>query len=110
MSGKNPLWRKRNDAVQSVAIAVHGEIPRPEDHPLLPPQDPLWSLIMECWNEDPEARPSMEFVLKQVRFRLGPHVNRVLTFGLSLSPSSWRGRETAGDSTRTHINSTVGSR
>lgn len=66
MSGKNPLWRKRNDAVQSVAIAVHGEIPRPEDHPLLPPQDPLWSLIMECWNEDPEARPSMEFVLKQL--------------------------------------------
>ncbi|KAG9034157.1 hypothetical protein FS837_002264 [Tulasnella sp. UAMH 9824] len=65
LSGKNPLWRKRNDAAQVVAVC-EGEIPRPEDHPLLHAKDPLWSLIMECWSEDAGGRPSMEFVLKQV--------------------------------------------
>lgn len=66
MSGLNPFWNRKNDAARIVAICV-GQIPVPEDHPGLPEDDPLWSLLRECWSTDPTNRPTMGIVLQQVR-------------------------------------------
>ncbi|KIO20911.1 hypothetical protein M407DRAFT_81035, partial [Tulasnella calospora MUT 4182] len=79
MSGKNPLWQRRNDIVRMVAVCS-GETPRPADHPLLPEIDPLWNLLNKCWSAEPEDRPSMKHVLQQVKIRLALCANGVLTF------------------------------
>ncbi|KIO28094.1 hypothetical protein M407DRAFT_231354 [Tulasnella calospora MUT 4182] len=50
-----------------VQLAVGGQMPEPEDHPKLPPSDPLWSLMRRCWNKAPAERPTMHEVLHEVR-------------------------------------------
>ncbi|KAG8901267.1 RHO1 GDP-GTP exchange protein 2 [Tulasnella sp. 408] len=41
--------------------------PKPEDHPDLPAQDPLWDLMRRCWNPLPAARPTIYEVLIELR-------------------------------------------
>ncbi|KAG8896126.1 hypothetical protein FRC00_006430, partial [Tulasnella sp. 408] len=63
MSGKNPLWKKKNDAVR-IAAVCQDETPQPRDHRLLPETDILWDLLKDCWIPEPEARPSINAVLQ----------------------------------------------
>ncbi|KAG8910635.1 hypothetical protein FRC01_006222 [Tulasnella sp. 417] len=65
MSGNNPFWRKKNEAVRIAAVCMD-EIPIPKDHPRLPAADSLWGLLRECWNIDPEKRPNMETILQRL--------------------------------------------
>lgn len=44
------------------------EPPKPEDHPGLPAQDPLWGLMRRCWDPRPSARPTIYEV--QIKARL----------------------------------------
>lgn len=67
MSGRNPFWKKKNEAVRIASVCMD-EIPVPKDHPGLPPSDPLWGLLRECWSSKPEQRPKMGEVLQRVRF------------------------------------------
>ncbi|KAG9042369.1 hypothetical protein FS837_010951 [Tulasnella sp. UAMH 9824] len=65
MSGSNPFWKKKNEAVRIAAVCMD-EIPLPKDHPRLPASDPLWGLLRECWSSEPEQRPKMEGVLQRL--------------------------------------------
>lgn len=40
---------------------------KPEDHPGLPADDPLWQLLRRCWNPDPQARPTAAQLIEEVR-------------------------------------------
>lgn len=69
MSGRNPLYERRNEAARIVAV-IMGDIPQPEYHPRLPGSDPLWGLLRECWSKEPEERPIINIVLQKVRLDL----------------------------------------
>ena len=58
-TGKCPFPELSDDAI-ALAICGGGRPPRPAD-PAVP--DQLWQLMQECWNEDPQLRPTPEEVL-----------------------------------------------
>ncbi|KAG8946262.1 hypothetical protein FRC00_009706, partial [Tulasnella sp. 408] len=63
MSGKQPFWNKRPNAT---IIAVYNDkTPEPKDHPGLPAEDSLWSLLSACWSGEPGHRPSVSVVLEK---------------------------------------------
>ncbi|KAG9012616.1 hypothetical protein FRB90_006580 [Tulasnella sp. 427] len=64
LSGKDPFWKKKNEATK-IAAVCKGFHPSPEDHTQLPADDPLWGLMVECWNQVPTSRPTMNKVLDQ---------------------------------------------
>lgn len=41
--------------------------PKPEEHPQLLSNDPLWSLIRRCWNRDRQKRPILLELESMVR-------------------------------------------
>ncbi|KAG8914380.1 Ankyrin repeat and protein kinase domain-containing protein 1, partial [Tulasnella sp. 417] len=47
------------------------EIPKPEDHPGLPAQDPLWEVMRRCWDPSPAARPTITEVLIELEGDIG---------------------------------------
>ncbi|KAG8923337.1 hypothetical protein FRC01_012881 [Tulasnella sp. 417] len=40
--------------------------PTVDEHPGLPPLDPLWSLLRRCWDRDPGARPTISRVVEEL--------------------------------------------
>ena len=64
MSGKPPFFGLSD--VTIILRAMAGEFPKPEDHPGLPPTDPLWGLMRRCWDMSPTARPTMSEILCEV--------------------------------------------
>lgn len=38
------------------------------DHPALPSENPMWTLLASCWAGDANVRPSMADVIEQVGF------------------------------------------
>lgn len=65
MSGKDPHWKKRNDAARAFATC-RSKVPVPEEHTGLPETDSLWGLLRECWSSKPEDRPTIGIVLQRV--------------------------------------------
>ncbi|KAG8996048.1 hypothetical protein FRB90_012837 [Tulasnella sp. 427] len=63
MSGKHPFWEKShpNEAILAV---WRDQVPLPQYHPYLPPNDPLWELLSKCWRSDSAERPAMSEVLE----------------------------------------------
>ena len=45
---------------------AEGEVPDPKEFLELPANDPLWGLLRKCWDKDPDKRPTMKEVLKEV--------------------------------------------
>ncbi|KIO20884.1 hypothetical protein M407DRAFT_219614, partial [Tulasnella calospora MUT 4182] len=45
---------------------LNGIVPDPEDHPLIPSENGLWSILLACWLLDPSCRPSMPEVVNLV--------------------------------------------
>lgn len=78
MSGEEPFGKKKNDAARITAICL-GETFKPADHLGLPEADSLWGLLNKCWSVDPEARPTIETVVKEVRNELHTTWRRSLT-------------------------------
>ncbi|KAG8954936.1 hypothetical protein FRC04_010420 [Tulasnella sp. 424] len=64
MSGNAPYFKLRGANIMLQAMQYWP--PKPEDHPNLPPSDPLWSLIRRCWSKTPSARPTMREVLGEL--------------------------------------------
>jgi len=64
MSGQPPFHEIRG--IRALLHAASGEIPVPESHPRLPANDPLWTLMRRCWSFEPNARPAMTDVLKEL--------------------------------------------
>lgn len=46
---------------------MQNQPPKPDDHPDLPAQDPLWKLMRRCWDPCPAARPTISELLIKVR-------------------------------------------
>lgn len=69
MSGEEPFGKKKNDAARITAICL-GETFKPADHLGLPEADSLWGLLNKCWSVDPEARPTIETVVKELQSEL----------------------------------------
>lgn len=65
MSGKDPHWKKRNDAARAFATC-RNKVPVPEEHTGLPETDSLWGLLRECWSSKPEDRPTIGIVLQRL--------------------------------------------
>ncbi|KAG9044912.1 hypothetical protein FS837_007338 [Tulasnella sp. UAMH 9824] len=69
MTGKWPFYQMATTARAILAIAM--EItPSPSDHPELPESDPLWNLMNECWDGEPEDRPSASQVVYKINLIL----------------------------------------
>lgn len=66
MTGKLPYITFNSDMGVIKAI-WGGATPSPEDYPELPASDPLWSVMRECWDEDPSQRPTMERLVTKLR-------------------------------------------
>ncbi|KAG8917276.1 hypothetical protein FRC01_002567, partial [Tulasnella sp. 417] len=64
MSGKPPFWGLRDATI--LLHIVKYETPKPEEHPDLPPDDGLWSLIRHCWRSKRTARPAMREILSEL--------------------------------------------
>lgn len=47
-------------------MIFNGIAPRPEDHPLIPPESGIWSVLQACWLVDPSCRPNMFEVIDLV--------------------------------------------
>ncbi|KAG8912570.1 hypothetical protein FRC00_004244, partial [Tulasnella sp. 408] len=62
MSGKQPFWNKR--PVATIIAVFNDKTPEPKDHPGLPADDPLWTLLFACWSGEPDNRPPMSMVLQ----------------------------------------------
>lgn len=54
-----------------------GKTPIREDYPELPSNDRLWEVMEQCWDQDPERRPSIEELQSKVcePHLLRPHAN-----------------------------------
>ncbi|KAG9025021.1 Ankyrin repeat and protein kinase domain-containing protein 1 [Tulasnella sp. UAMH 9824] len=65
MSGKPPFWGLRDSAI--LLRIIQNRTPKSEEHPELPPDDELWNLMRRCWDTDPNARPTMREVRREVR-------------------------------------------
>lgn len=46
---------------------LYNEPSKPEDHPGLPAQDPLWGIMRRCWDPLPSSRPTIYEILIEVR-------------------------------------------
>lgn len=58
MTGRAPFYLCPTAA--AVIISVYEDkTPSQKDHPELAEQDPLWSLMKECWNPRPDKRSPM---------------------------------------------------
>ncbi|KAG8974642.1 hypothetical protein FRB90_009742, partial [Tulasnella sp. 427] len=64
MSGDQPFFKKKTDSAVVTAI-IKGKEPIPADHPGLPENDSLWTLMRRCWKPDPELRPTMKIVIEE---------------------------------------------
>lgn len=64
MSGKGPFFGLHETTV--ILRVMQDQPPTPEDHPDLPPSDPLWDLMRVCWDKNAAARPTMQEVLGKV--------------------------------------------
>lgn len=64
MSGKPPFSGLREPII--MRRAVQDQPPKPEDHPELPPEDSLWSLMRRCWQQNPGLRPSIQGVMAEL--------------------------------------------
>lgn len=67
MSGKAPF----EDLSDLTALrrVMFGERPTAEEHPNLPANDPLWKLILRCWDSTPKSRPSIREVTGEVSLK-----------------------------------------
>ncbi|KAG8916209.1 hypothetical protein FRC01_003298 [Tulasnella sp. 417] len=65
LSGKPPFYRARTNGMVILWITTH-QMCKPEDHPGLPVDDPLWPFLRQCWDPEPEARPAATEVIKQL--------------------------------------------
>lgn len=45
---------------------ISEEHPKPEEHPKLERNDPLWSLMALCWAREPKMRPTISDVKVEV--------------------------------------------
>ncbi|KAG8894521.1 hypothetical protein FRB99_001202, partial [Tulasnella sp. 403] len=65
MCEKVPFVKYANDI--GIALAkVQGKLMEPKDYPEIPEDDPLWSLLRECWATDPQLRPPMSEIYGKV--------------------------------------------
>ncbi|KAG8940984.1 hypothetical protein FRC04_004840 [Tulasnella sp. 424] len=71
MSGRNPLWNRKNDAARIVATCMD-QLPVPKEHPGLPADDPLWGLLRECWRGEATERPTIDIVLQMLEGEKDP--------------------------------------
>ncbi|KAG8912779.1 hypothetical protein FRC01_004903, partial [Tulasnella sp. 417] len=65
MTSKMPYAEVFSDVKVIMAI-MGGQRPLPENYPELPPTDPLWDMMRECWYEDPMRRPTMTEVFDKL--------------------------------------------
>ncbi|KAG8914297.1 RHO1 GDP-GTP exchange protein 2 [Tulasnella sp. 408] len=61
MSNQAPFYGLSQLAI--LRRIIQNELPKPEDHPSLQDQDPLWNLMRRCWDQSPVARPAIDQVL-----------------------------------------------
>lgn len=62
MTGKAPYYKCSTDPPIIMAI-MSGRTPAPADYPELPSTDSYWDVMLACWNEDPNKRPTMAGLL-----------------------------------------------
>ncbi|KIO24627.1 hypothetical protein M407DRAFT_99094 [Tulasnella calospora MUT 4182] len=64
LTGKQPFYTtQREDSVTQRVI--NGKVPFAGDYPELQ-NDPWWNTLKSCWSRNPEARPSMRTVYKEL--------------------------------------------
>ncbi|KAG8903748.1 hypothetical protein FRB99_002806 [Tulasnella sp. 403] len=64
MSGKRAFGHL--STIVAMRHLLDGGVPQPEDHPLLPGDSYLWTIMNQCWASDPKDRPSMSEVATMV--------------------------------------------
>ncbi|KAG8925605.1 hypothetical protein FRC01_009928 [Tulasnella sp. 417] len=89
MSGKPPYFGI--PAGRVLYRVMQNQPPKPEEHPVLSPDDRLWNLMGRCWNPKPKRRPQMKAIVQELREEIC-HECRVTTPsdlqpGSLLSPS-----------------------
>ncbi|KAG8940536.1 hypothetical protein FRC04_005218 [Tulasnella sp. 424] len=52
---------------------LNGIVPQPEEHPLLPRESGLWSILLRCWLLDPNSRPTMPDIVNLLRDESDSH-------------------------------------
>ncbi|KAG8965251.1 hypothetical protein FRC05_003302 [Tulasnella sp. 425] len=62
MTGKAPYFKCCTDPPIIMSI-MNGKTPAPADYPELPSTDSYWGVMLRCWNEDPNKRPTMASLL-----------------------------------------------
>lgn len=65
LTGKPPYVTLAQEGAVTLAIS-QGKTPAREDYPELSPTHRLWGVMEQCWDEDPERRPTVEEVQSQV--------------------------------------------
>ncbi|KAG8955542.1 hypothetical protein FRC00_005323, partial [Tulasnella sp. 408] len=64
MSGKIPFDGLAEQVV--ILRVLQDQPPKPDHHPNLPADDPLWKLMRRCWDKTATARPTMREVLVEI--------------------------------------------
>ncbi|KAG8989766.1 hypothetical protein FRB90_002079 [Tulasnella sp. 427] len=64
MSEKAPFQGFREPYI--LFRVMNEQPPKPEDHVKLPASDPLWSLMRSCWQNNPNERPSIQQVAREL--------------------------------------------
>ncbi|KIO28599.1 hypothetical protein M407DRAFT_22183 [Tulasnella calospora MUT 4182] len=65
LSGKKPHYRARTNGMVILWITTD-KMCKPEDHPRLPENNPLWPFLRRCWDPEPEARPTAIQVIHEL--------------------------------------------
>ncbi|KAG8950319.1 hypothetical protein FRC04_007761 [Tulasnella sp. 424] len=71
MSGSPPFAHIKAPAKVMFRI-ISEEHPKPEEHPKLERNDPLWSLMALCWAREPKMRPTISDVKVELKSRNEP--------------------------------------
>lgn len=65
ITGKAPYYYIKTDAIFQTHI-VRGERPRREKYASPALTDALWSVLEDCWVQQPSSRPGMETVVQRL--------------------------------------------
>ncbi|KIO28574.1 hypothetical protein M407DRAFT_230255, partial [Tulasnella calospora MUT 4182] len=63
----SPPFAQVNSLAKIMFRIIQGKVPQPDEHPQLQRDDPLWSLMVQCWARERQKRPILSDVEATVR-------------------------------------------
>lgn len=58
----SPPFAQVNSLAKIMFRIIQGKVPQPDEHPQLQRDDPLWSLMVQCWARERQKRPILSDV------------------------------------------------